>query len=93
MEMKTLTLMCLLSMIASADLVVSESVKNNPVTGVKVATVGLLIKGDGDSLNPATLGLLCQQMSFGARSKKYEEVILTLDTGVAVAENRSRFGG
>ena len=44
--MKKILLISCLSMIASAEVLVNESVKADPVTGVKLVTVLLTIKGD-----------------------------------------------
>ena len=86
--MKKVMLIFCLSMIASAEVLVSESVKANPVTGVKLVTVLLTIKGDKSyssdrSGAPAELSIMCQQMSSGKHHKSV--VALTLSTGV-VAE-------
>ena len=86
--MKKVMLIFCLSMIASAEVLVNESVKANPVTGVKLTTVLLTIKGDkpygGDhSGASAELSIMCQQMSSGKHRKSV--VALTLSTGV-VAE-------
>ena len=86
--MKKILLIVCLSMIASAEVLVNESVKANPVTGVKLVTVLLTIKGDkpyssDHSGSPAELSIMCQQISSGKQHKSV--VALTLGTGV-VAE-------
>jgi hypothetical protein len=86
--MKKIMLIFCLSMIASAEVLVNESVNANPVTGVKLVTVLLTIKGDKPyssdrSGAPAELSIMCQQMSSGKHHKSV--VALTLGTGV-VAE-------
>jgi len=86
--MKEILLIVCLSMIASAEVLVNESVKANPVTGVKLVTVLLTIKGDksysSDPLGtPAELSIMCQQITSGKQHKSV--VALTLGTGV-VAE-------
>jgi len=83
--MKTVMLLFCLSMIASAQVLVKQSVNDNPVTGVKIVTVLLTVRGDrpysGDpSAPPAELGIMCQQMSVGKHQKS--KVALTLGTGV-----------
>src|ERR1035441_10526041 len=90
--MKKIMLIFCLSMIASAEVLVSESVKANPVTGVKLVTVLMTIKGDkpytsDHSGAPAELSIMCQQMSSGKHHKSV--VLLTLGTGV-VAETVRR---
>jgi len=85
--MKNTMLMFCLSMIASAEVLVNESVKTNPVTGVKLVTVLLTVKGDkpyssDHSAAPAELSVMCQQMSSGKHRKSV--VALTLGTGVVV---------
>ena len=86
--MKKIMLIFCLSLIASAEVLVNESVKANPVTGVKLVTVLTTIKGDkpyssDHSGAPAELSVMCQQMSSGKHHKSV--VALTLSTGV-VAE-------
>ena len=83
--MKRILLILCLSMIASAQVLVKQSVNEKPATGVKILTVLLTIKGDkpysGDpSAPPAELGIMCQQMSVGKHHKS--KVALTLGTGV-----------
>src|ERR1700692_4000885 len=86
--MKTILFIFFLSIIASDEVLVNESVKANPVTGVKLVTVLLTIKGDkpyspDHSGAPAELSIMCQQISSGKQHKSV--VALTLGTGV-VAE-------
>jgi hypothetical protein len=62
-SMKTIMLILCLSMIASAQVLVNQSVNENPATGVKIVTVLLTVKGDkpysGDpSAPPAELGIM-----------------------------------
>ena len=85
--MKTIMLMFCLSVIAPAEVLVNESVKTNPLTGVKLVTVLMTVKGDkpyssDQSGAPAELSVMCQQMSLGKRRKSV--VALTLGTGVVV---------
>ena len=85
--MKKIMLIFCLSVIASAEVLVNESVKVNPVTGVKLVTVLLSVKGDKPYSNdrsgaPAELSIMCQQMGTGKRRKSV--VALTLGTGVVV---------
>lgn len=86
-NLKTLALLASLSIIAPAEVLVNESVKTNPLTGVKLATVLMTVKGDkpystDHSGEPAELSVMCQQMSLGNRRKSV--VALTLGTGVVV---------
>jgi hypothetical protein len=86
--MKTILLIFCLSVIASAEVLVNESIKADPATGVKLVTVLLTIKGDkpyspDHSGAPAELSIMCQQISSGKQHKSV--VALTLGTGV-VAE-------
>src|SRR5712671_3079896 len=83
--MKNIILILCLSTIASAEVLVNQSVNENPATGVKIVTVLLTVKGDkpyssDPSAPPAELGIMCQQMSVGKRQKA--KVALTLGTGV-----------
>jgi hypothetical protein len=85
--MKKVMLIFCLSMIASAEVLVNESVKANPVTGVKLVTVLMTIKGDkpyssDHSGAPAELSVMCQQMNSGKHHKSV--VALTLGTSVVV---------
>ena len=85
--MKKIMLIVCLSVIASAEVLVNESVKTNPLTGVKLVTVLMTVKGDkpyssDQSGAPAELSVMCQQMSLGNHRKSV--VALTLGTGVAV---------
>jgi hypothetical protein len=68
--MKKILLFFCLPMIASAEVLVNESVKADPATGVKLVTVLLTIKGDkpyssDHSGAPAELSIMCQQISSG----------------------------
>jgi hypothetical protein len=83
--MKNIMLIFCLSGIASAEVLVKQSVNENPATGVRIVTVLLTVKGDkpysGDpSAPPAELGIMCQQMSVGKHQQS--KVALTLGTGV-----------
>ena len=62
--MKTILLIFCLSVIASAEVLVNESIKADPATGVKLVTVLLTIKGDkpyspDHSGAPAELSVMC----------------------------------
>ena len=86
-NLKTLALAASLSMIAPAEVLVNESVKTNPLTGVKLVTVLMTVKGDkpysaDHSGALAELSVMCQQMSLGNHRKSV--VALTLGTGVVV---------
>ena len=93
--MKKIMLIFCLSVIASAEVLVNESVKTNPLTGVKLVTVLMTIKGDkpyssDQSGAPAELSIMCQQMSLGNHRKSV--VALTLGTGVDSRNGRSDTG-
>ena len=84
--MKTV-LICLLSVVASAQVAVTRLVKDDPATGLKFVTVLLSVKGDkpysdDPSAARAELGIMCQQSSLGNQRKV--DVSLTLGTGVTV---------
>jgi hypothetical protein len=83
--MKKLSMSCLLSMIASAQVLVNQTVTVNADTGMKIVTVSLTVKGDkpysGDHAGAPELGILCQQASLGKQHKS--KVALTLATGSA----------
>ena len=82
---KIMPSLCLLSMIASAQVQVNNSVKEDPATGMKFVTVSMTVKGDkpysGEHSGAPELGLLCQQATLGKKRKS--KVALTLATGAA----------
>ena len=80
-----MVLICLLSVVASAQVEVTRLVKDDPATGLKFVTVLLAVKGDKSysddpSAAPAELGIMCQESSFGKQKKL--DVSLTLGAGV-----------
>ena len=81
----TMVLICVLSVAASAQVVVTKIAKDDPATGLKIVTVLMTVRGDNsysdDPATPAELGILCQQSSLGKQKKL--DVSLTLGAGVA----------
>jgi hypothetical protein len=82
---KMMWIFCLLSMVASAQPLVNQTVKVNADTGMKVVTVLMTVKGDrpysGNHLGVPELGIMCQQASLGKQHNS--KVALTLATGAA----------
>jgi len=80
-----MVLICLWSVVASAQVAVTRLVKDDPATGLKFVTVLLAVKGDkpysdDPAAAPAELGIMCQESSIGKQKKL--DVSLTLGTGV-----------
>ena len=82
---KIMPSLCLLSMVAAAQVQVNKSVKEDPATGMKFVTVLMTVKGDkpysGEHSGTPELGILCQQATLGKKHKS--KVALTLATGAA----------
>jgi hypothetical protein len=84
-NMKLTLVCCLLSVVASAQVTVTKLDKNDPATGIKIATVLLTVKGDkpyndDPAAAPAEFAIMCQETSLGKQKK--QDVSLTLGTGV-----------
>lgn len=80
-----MVLICLLAVVACAQVEVTRLAKDDPATGLKFVTVLLAVKGDkpysdDPAAAPAELGIMCQQRSLGKH--KQLDVSLTLGTGV-----------
>src|ERR1700679_2661760 len=84
-NMQRAILVCLLSASASAQVVVTRLVKDDPATGLQFVTVLLAVKGDKSysdepSAPPAEFGIMCQETNLGKQKKL--DVSLTLGTGI-----------
>jgi hypothetical protein len=84
-NLKRAVLVCLLSVAASAQVVVTRVVKDDPATGLQFVTILLAIKGDkpysdDPSAAPAEFGIMCQETNLGKQKKL--DVSLTLGTGI-----------
>jgi hypothetical protein len=82
---KIMPSICLLSLVAAAQVQVNDSVKEDPATGMKFVTVLMTVKGDkpytGEHSGAPELGILCQKATLGKKHKS--KVALTLATGAA----------
>jgi hypothetical protein len=83
--MKKVILVWLVSVAASAQVLVTRLVKDDPATGLQFVTVLLAVKGDKSysddpSAARAEFGIMCQETNLGKQKKL--DVSLTLGTGI-----------